>query len=553
MVTNGPRRLQRSFVRGNAVVLCLLAFIHAQFWVHAQDVSETSTGRQPPNSIFHEDSVEDSLFDPIAADPSCKTENECMTPPASTVETETILDATCFKGGDDFSDLDDEAIDSTSSDEQCTTHERIVDKHWGADPALKSMREQLQKQAQNPLEDSRPPIFLLPGLASTRLVAWKLKKCAGMFGTEIKVQDNVWLNINLVIQMGTVNVQCMTECLRLGLNQSDTDDWNVGCKLRPDEGLDAIASLAPGGIGSSLLVGGTNTVYSWLIQWLADNLGYDVTNIIGLPYDWRLSPDKMEARDGFLSMTRRRIEAAVASNGGLPGIMVAHSMGNLVFRYFLDWLRVEMREEAYQEYRTRARRREERRKKAEIKKLDDEQINQEERRQQQQMDYQDSQPHLDSPSLESTESPSEELDSPSSLLPGWVAAVPGFDNLLGWFASQLLQADSKIHDSEMDGLDQDTSKRTSHEEKQVEGNDNLSYDDDEARDAQFRELAIEEGDAKWLEWLEKHIWTYIGLSAPLLGAVNPLRAVISGENMGLPINDEMARYMEVSKFTAEIW
>ena len=119
----------------------------------------------------------------------------------------------------------------------------------------------------------------------------------------------------------------MKQCLELGLNQSDfkTDKDNIGCKLRPDEGLDAIASLAPGGIGAELLVGGTNTVYSWLIQWLAENLGYDVTTIIGLPYDWRLTPSVMETRDGFLTMTRKRIEAAVKSNKH-PGIMVAHSM-----------------------------------------------------------------------------------------------------------------------------------------------------------------------------------------------------------------------------------
>lgn len=60
-----------------------------------------------------------------------------------------------------------------------------------------------------------------------------------------------------------------------------------GCKLRPDEGLDAISSLAPGSISSSFFVGGTNTVYAWLIQWLADNLGYDVSSIVALPYDWR--------------------------------------------------------------------------------------------------------------------------------------------------------------------------------------------------------------------------------------------------------------------------
>jgi hypothetical protein len=150
-------------------------------------------------------------------------------------------------------------------------------------------------------------------------VAWTVKKC---YSKEIRVQENVWLNMNLVIRMGTMDVDCMKQCLELGRNQTDTDDWSVGCKLRPDEGLDAIASLSPAGIGAELLVGGTNTVYAWLIQWLADNLGYDVTNLVGLPYDWRLSPDKMNARDGSLQSLRRRIEAAVATQGQ-PGIIVA--------------------------------------------------------------------------------------------------------------------------------------------------------------------------------------------------------------------------------------
>lgn len=144
--------------------------------------------------------------------------------------------------------------------------------------------------------------------------------------------------------MATIDARCWNECMTLGKYQSDydgADDEIVesgevgvgdeeknsirGCKLRPDEGLDAISSLAPGSMSSNFLVGGTNTVYAWLIQWLADNLGYDVTSIVALPYDWRLSPEKMESRDGFLTLTRRKIEAAVESNG-LPGIMVAHSV-----------------------------------------------------------------------------------------------------------------------------------------------------------------------------------------------------------------------------------
>jgi len=66
------------------------------------------------------------------------------------------------------------------------------------------------------------------------------------------------------------------------------------------------------------------------------------------------------------------------------------------------------------------------------------------------------------------------------------------------------------------------------------------------RQTQLWELAKLEGDEKWIEWLQTHIWTYVGLSAPMLGALNPLRAVISGENMGLPLNDDIAREMELT-------
>lgn len=268
-----------------------------------------------------------------------------------------------------------------------------------------------------------------------------------------------------------VDVSCMSECLQLGRNQSDTDDLSTGCKLRPDEGLDAISSLSPGGIGSQLLVGGTNTVYAWLIQWLADNLGYDVSNIVGLPYDWRLSPDKMEQRDGFLTLTRRRIEAAVESNGE-PGIMVAHSMGNIIFRYFLNWLRTELKEESYQRYIKKAKRRAKARQQKQAFGFDEMAAN-----------------------AESTA---------SSFLPRWMNVA--------------VDTEEEIFKAIANG--------TKHEK--------------------LWELAQIEGETNWYEWIETHIWTYVGLSAPLLGAVNPLRAVISGENMGLPVADQDARVMELS-------
>lgn len=198
---------------------------------------------------------------------------------------------------------------------------------------------------------------------------------------------------------------------------------------------------------------------------------------MGLPYDWRLSPDKMEDRDGFLTLTRRRIEAAVQSNGK-PGIMISHSMGNLVFRYFLEWMREQLKEEAYTRYIKQAQRRAKALQKAAVV---------------------SSKPH---PLVEGW----------ASLLPGWMSGTAaGVDDWL-----------SKMTESDPD-------------------NDILPE-----KHEKLWQLAQMEGDDMFYEWTEKHIWSYVGLSAPMLGAINPLRAVLSGENMGLPLTDEAAREMELT-------
>ena len=441
-------------------------------WIHIVrgqgDVLPTETieeahgdDEESPLLLPLRDGAEDSFLDPMQPDPDCDGKN-CWDLPESTIEEEKQSQAVCV---------------SEEDAQQCYEEEVVVDKHWGSDPSILRMRDTLrqsgsgaseryQNGTSSNTENHRPPIFLLPGLAATRLVAWKFKACPhNPLLSDIKVQDYVWLNINLIMQMATIDISCMRECLSLGWNQTDTDDLEIGCKLRADEGLDAISSLSPGGIGSQLLVGGTNTVYAWLIQWLAENLGYDVSNIVGLPYDWRLSPDKLEQRDGFLTLIRRRIEAAVQSNGQ-PGIMVAHSMGNQIFRYFLIWLRSELRKEAYTRYVKKMERRQRARQKQNAM----------------------------------------EAEVPGSYFPGWMnGAISSFDE---WFWAE-----------------------TEEEEQKVE---------------QLRELAEIEGDNDWYEWIEKHIWTYVGLSAPMLGAVNPLRAVISGENMGLPVTDPGARDMEIT-------
>jgi hypothetical protein len=123
-------------------------------------------------------------------------------------------------------------------------------------------------------------------------------------------------------------------------------------------------------------------------------------------------------------------------------------MGNLVFRYFLEWLRVEMRQEVYTESIKRQRRRAENWKRQRIQQI------QQKRTQ---------------ASVES----SEEGSGWSSYLPGWI--------------------------SEEDSKAPEDLQRKTDSQKDAE----IDVD----KESQLWELAKQEGDEKFFEWLEKHVWT----------------------------------------------
>ena len=127
----------------------------------------------------------------------------------------------------------------------------------------------------------------------------------------------------------TFDKNCWLECVKLGANGSDPE----GCKLRPDEGLSAIGELSPG----SIYTPASTSVFTNMVKYLS-NLGYDVNGIIGLPYDWRLSPGELEIRDSFLSNIKYKLETAVKRHKR-PAIILAHSMGNNLFMYFCEWMK----------------------------------------------------------------------------------------------------------------------------------------------------------------------------------------------------------------------
>lgn len=58
--------------------------------------------------------------------------------------------------------------------------------------------------------------------------------------------------------------------------------------------------------------------------------------------------------------------------------------------------------------------------------------------------------------------------------------------------------------------------------------------------------------AAFQDWVDAHVWCYVGLSAPLLGASGALRTSLDGETFGLPISESQAREMELT-FDSTHW
>jgi hypothetical protein len=119
-------------------------------------------------------------------------------------------------------------------------------------------------------------------------------------------------------------------------NQTDHPE----CKSRPDSGLSAITELDPG-----YITGPLSTVWKEWLKWCVE-FGIEANAIVAVPYDWRLSPTKLEERDLYFHKLKLTFETALKLRGG-PSIVFAHSMGNNVFRYFLEWLRLEIAPKHY--------------------------------------------------------------------------------------------------------------------------------------------------------------------------------------------------------------
>ncbi|KAH9729191.1 phospholipid--sterol O-acyltransferase [Citrus sinensis] len=111
-------------------------------------------------------------------------------------------------------------------------------------------------------------------------------------------------------------VNCWLKCMTLDpYNQTD----NPECKSRPDSGLSAITELDPG-----YITGPLSSVWKEWVKWCVE-FGIEANSIIAAPYDWRLSPSKLEERDLYFHKLKLTFETALKLRGG-PSLVLAHSL-----------------------------------------------------------------------------------------------------------------------------------------------------------------------------------------------------------------------------------
>jgi hypothetical protein len=101
---------------------------------------------------------------------------------------------------------------------------------------------------------------------------------------------------------------------------ADFKNNNSEPRIRAASGLDSAAALW----------GRSVPLWNPLIDSLS-MLGYSPKNIFMQSYDWHLSLEALESRDGFFSALMHTIESAYNLNGQRKVVLVCHSLGGVIF------------------------------------------------------------------------------------------------------------------------------------------------------------------------------------------------------------------------------
>lgn len=160
------------------------------------------------------------------------------------------------------------------------------------------------------------PIVMIPGFVTSGLEVWQSRECAKKF-----FRQRLWT--------------AMTAARSFIL---DKDCWAQHMMLDPVSGGDpeGISLRAAQGFEAADYFVGNYWVWGKLIVNLGD-IGYNPSTMTMEPYDWRLSFQMVEKRDGYLTKLKSRIEAMHKTNN-MKVVLATHSMGAMLVHYFFAWV-----------------------------------------------------------------------------------------------------------------------------------------------------------------------------------------------------------------------
>lgn len=128
-------------------------------------------------------------------------------------------------------------------------------------------------------------------------------------------------------------LDCKSAWLQHMSLNSDMCSERAGNEIRPIPGLDGVDFLAD--IANITI--GASYVFGPIIK-LLQSIGYvKGRNIDACPYDWRIPPCVLEARDGYFTKTMKRIERMSVENDHKPVVLLCHSMGGKTGHYLLNF------------------------------------------------------------------------------------------------------------------------------------------------------------------------------------------------------------------------
>ena len=161
------------------------------------------------------------------------------------------------------------------------------------------------------------PVVMIPGFVTSGLELWAGKPCA----RNKYFRQRMWGGIGTARQFFT-----------------ERDCWREHLALDPFTGMDpeGIRLRSCSGFEAADFFMANYWVWSKLIENLAD-LGYDVSTMSMMSYDWRLSYPLVEKRDGYFTKLKHHIEA-MHKTVGRKVVIAAHSMGSPLIVYFFTWV-----------------------------------------------------------------------------------------------------------------------------------------------------------------------------------------------------------------------